>query len=281
MTSFARALVVYVDRHAYLIHQTVALYESLLFSRAEDTELVCFGPPPVLECLPKGPRLRKLPQDPHVGAAEYPYLNSIACFAGPGSDGLDEYEHVLKTDVDTFVTPAWNRFRPAEFVCGRGAYVHSQAVRDHLHRVAEQLGLRHEGRHNLGSTLYGTPARVKQVCALATDVTRHLLATEFHEEPGAWPEWFRGVSSMYATEIAMNHLEPHLLQDGESLDFPSHQDELLDSRPHIHCWHTTAHYSKLNWIDGFYRVRAEAELDLRRVPDYGLAMAQRARARGY
>lgn len=271
-----RALVVFADRHDYLLHQTAALYESLLHSQCVDTDLVCFGPADVLSRLPVGAQLRKIEQAAHRLAPGYGFINSIACFNGPGSEVLAGYRQLLKTDVDTFVTPAWTTFMPSGFLCGRGAYVHSQDVRDRLLRLAADMGLTHRGWHNLGSTLLGPPARVREVCALATRITEHLLETEFRHDPGRWPEWFRGVSSMYATELALNHLVPDLVQAGDALDFPSHHDEPTGAHPHLHCWQVTAHYSKLHWIDGLYAPRAESTLDLGRIPDFCLAMAQRA-----
>lgn len=258
------------------MHQTVALYESLLHARCIDTELVCFGQADVLSRLPDGPQLRKLVQAPHRLAPDYGFINSISCFNGAGSELLEDYEQLIKTDVDTFVTPAWKHFRPIGFHCGRGAYVHSQEVRDRLLHLSTQMGCTHRGWHNLGSTLVGAPTRVREVCALATRITEHLLEIEFRDDHGHWPSWFRGVSSMYATEVALNHLVPDLVQSGDALDFPSHHDEPTEAHPHVHCWQVTSHYSKLNWIDHLYPHRPEDTLDLGRVPDFCLAMAQRA-----
>jgi hypothetical protein len=255
------------------------LYQSLLFSAAHDTDLVCFAPEDVLPRLPDGPQLVKVRQAPHELAPAYGFINSIACFNGAGSEVLERYGRILKTDVDTFITPAWNGFRPAGFVCGTGAYVHSQDVRDRLEALSARLGYVHRGRHNLGATLFGDTARVRRVCDDATRITEHLLTVEFASEHGQWPEWFRGVASMYATEIALNHHEPELEHAPADLDFPSHSPDEIAAHAHIHCWYTTGHYSKHKWIDGLYPLPDEAQLDMGRIPDYCLAMAARAARR--
>lgn len=274
-----RALAVFADRPSYLVHQTVALYESLLYSGAVDTHLVCFGPADVLARLPDGPGMVKVEQDAHPLAQRYAFINSLSCLTGPGSGVLDGYDMVLKTDVDTFVTPAWAGWQVQGVLCGQGAYVHSDEVKLRLRALAQRFGCRHEGRHNLGSTIFGPPKRVRAVAALAMRLTEHLLDVEFAQDQGAWPGWFVGVSSMYATEVALNHLEPDLLCDANLLDYPSDGPGQVAEHPHVHCWHRKVHYSKHNWIDGLYEIRPEADLDLTRVPDYCLAMAQRAASR--
>ena len=274
-----RAAVVYVDRPVRLIEQAKALYQSLLYSQAPDTDLVCFGPRDALAQMPEGPQLIKCVQEPHVLAPQYGFINSISCFNGTGHEILNSYAYLLKTDVDTFLTPAWRQFSLKGFACGAGAYVHSQDVRERLHRLSQQFGYTHRGRHNLGSTLWGPPALMKSVCLVACELTQYLITVEFAQDKGVWPHWYRGVSSMYATEVALNHFVPDLIELHDNLDYPSTSTESITKHPHIHCWHTRDDYSKFKWIEGHYVGRTQDQLNVDVIRDYCLTMALRAQAK--
>ena len=161
LRSSRRAVAVYVDRKGFLIHQTKALWASVLQSGAADTDLVCFGPAEALDPLPDHANLIKVAQPQHRLGASYGFINSIACFEGPLADVLDDYAWVLKSDVDTFLTPAWNGWRPEGFRFGIGRYVHDEATRQGIRDLAAAFDCVHRGVHNIGSTYYGTPADVR------------------------------------------------------------------------------------------------------------------------
>lgn len=271
-----RAIAAYVDDVPSLIGQTKCLFESLKHIQAEDTDLVAFGPAAALEKLPNHPQLVKVVQPPHRLAKEYGFINSIYCLNGPGSEVLDNYEYVLKSDVDTFLTPAWNQFHPTSFTCGQGLYSNSDRVRDNCRLLAQRFGLNHHGRHNLGSTLYGNTQKVRAVGALATTLCEHLLEVEFKADPGAWPDWYRGVSSMYATEVALNHLVAGLDGPNRMLDYYSTSTDPVETAPHIHCWHTNEPFSKFIFEAGLYD-HMDIPQDISQIRSYCLAMALRSK----
>ena len=130
----------------------LALRESWLCMASQNTDLVAIGPGNVLAQLPDD--LVKIEQRP---AADdpiwqgYKYINAIACLNGPGSEQLERYTHLLRTDADTFITPAWHDFRPAAFTFGSGGYA-NEDVPERLRALAERLGLVHRGHANVGST---------------------------------------------------------------------------------------------------------------------------------
>jgi hypothetical protein len=271
-----RALVAYVDDRLDLIRQASALYQSLIYSGSTDTDLVLFGPSAALDRIPDGLYLVKCVQDPHPLASQYGFINSLHCFTAPGHEILNKYRRLLKTDVDTFVTPAWNSYYPARLSCGQGGYSNSQDVRDRCKLLAESKGLVHKGLHNLGSTIWGETSLVKDLCRLATELTEHLIQTEFATEKGEWPNWYWGVSSMYATEVAMNHLVQEIDGPSDHLDFSSTSDDDTASHPHIHCWHVDRMFSKHAFQNGAYQ-DTEDGLDLSVTHDYCLAMSLRGR----
>ena len=273
---YRRAIVRYVENAGSLIAQTKMLLESLKFIAAPDTDLVIFGPQQALDQLPDHRILIKVKRERHPYAHDYGFLNSIFCLNGPGSEVLDNYAYLLRSDVDVFLTPAWLHFHPQRMMCGIGQYCHSDEVKQKCIRLAEKFNLTHRGWHNLGSTLYGPAQQVRAVCRLATMLCEYLIDTEFRQDPGAWPNWFRGVSSMYAGEIALNHLVPDLDGPSPLLDYFSASSESIHTYPHIHCWHSEEKYSKFAWDRGEYANCTEATLNIEVIHDYCLTMALRS-----
>lgn len=277
-----RAIAGYVDATDELIEQSHMLYESVKHVGDSDTDLVLFTHPDAVPRVPCGPHVIVVPQTPMSARPElstYKFVNSIACMNGDGAETLDAYDYVLKSDLDTFITPAWRNFHPRRFTTGRGAYAEEAVTREGCRRVAATLGYRHYGRHNLGSTFYGTTPLVRTICATATEICRWLVTVEFRDDPGSWPQWFRGVASMYATEIALNHWVPDLDGPTELLDHQSSSYCSVHEYPHVHCWHGDHVYSKRKWAAGAYAEQTSAGLDLQVIWQYCLAMALRSAGR--
>ncbi|MBI1292901.1 hypothetical protein GC173_16935 [bacterium] len=276
-----RAVALFVEDRDNLILQSHCLHQSWRHIGAKDTDLVFMGPRTALERLPDD--VVKVVQPAATDNPEwrgYVYVNSIACLAHPSASVLDDYDAVLRTDVDTFLTPAWNRFRPEGLFSGLGHYCNDDETSANLRRIAREQGLTHRGVTNIGSTLYGPPGLLRDICRLATELSLYIRTVEFKDHPGAWPGWYGAVATLYATEIAVNHLDSGFSVPGEHLlDYYSESADPVDDHPHIHCWHTDQLFSKFVFCDGGYRDVDEASLDLGVIREYCLAMALRARRR--
>ena len=146
-------------------------------------------------------------------------------------------------------------------------------MRENIRRIAHRFGYAHRGVSNIGSTIYGPPKLVREVCRLATDLTRYIRTVEFKSDRGEWPGWYWGVSSLYGTEIAVNHLVPSFQSPTRKLDYDSTSAELVDEHPHIHCWHTDKLFSKFKFYDGAYDGIDPSSLDLNVIREYCLSMA--------
>jgi hypothetical protein len=271
-----RAIVCFVPDNRHLIQQALALRHSWLHIRSPDTDLVMMGPAGVLARLPDDVvKIEQRCADEDPVWRGYPYANSIACMNGGGAERLDRYTHLLRTDVDTFVTPAWNDFYPTGFVTGHGAYSNDDNVRQRIRVIAARYGLVHRGLTNIGSTWYGPTGVVRQASAFAEMLTKHLVSHEFADDEGAWPGWYRGVALLYAGEIAVNHCAPDA-ERSALLDAFSTSPEPTSNYVHIHCWHTPERFSKHAFMAGKY-TRADARnLDLDVVRDYCMAMSFRS-----
>jgi hypothetical protein len=268
-----RAIVCFVEDNRHLIQQMLALRRSWRYVNSDDTDLVVMGPSDVLAHLPDD--LVKIEQRPTADDPvwrDYRYVNSIACMNSLGAERLDRYTHLLRTDVDTFVTPSWNQFHPAEFTFGEGAYSNDDDVRQRIRAIAAQYGLVHRGFTNVGSTWYGPTDVVRRACAFSEMLTRHLLEHYFASQEGVWPGWYRGVALLYAGEIAVNHCAPEA-QRSDLLEGSSASRESILRYAHLHCWHTDEKFSKHWFMSGRYtRVDAQ-DLDLSIVRDYCMSLS--------
>ena len=175
-----RAIVCFVEDNPHLIQQVLALRLSWHYADSPDTDLVVMGPAEVLAGLPDD--LVKIAQRPAADDPvwrDYRYINAVACLNGEGAALLDRYSHLLRTDADTFITPAWNQFSPSQFTFGNGSYIHDEDVPRRIRDVAARFGLTHRGITNVGSTWYGPTELVRQVAALTEMLTKHILTHDF------------------------------------------------------------------------------------------------------
>lgn len=268
-----RALVCFVEDQPHLIQQLLALRLSLLNADCLDTDLVVMGPEAVLEGLPED--LVKIAQQPAADDpvwGGYRTINALACLNGAGADQLDHYSHLLRTDVDCFITPAWNEFSPTVFTVGKGGYANDQDVQQRIRAVADEYGLVHRGITSVGSTWYGPTEVVRRAAAFTEMLTKHMLTHDFARDPGQWPGWYRGVAMKYAAEIAINHCAPDA-QQSELLDASSASAEPITRYAHIHCWHTDQLFSKHAFMQGQYTREDIGDDSVSIVKNYCLALS--------
>lgn len=264
-----RAIVTFIENKKHLLLQFYCLYASIKEINCKDTDLVVFCPKDIIDMLPndcikiecEAASKLKIWQN-------YYFINSVECLSGEKGEFLKYYDYVIRSDADTFFTPAWNNFYPQLYTVGQGGYVNDDYTREKLMSIANTLGLRHQGKFNLGSTNYGNGALVKDVCNLTTFVARYILDHEFKENEGEWPGWYRGVILLYANEIAINHMVDDVIVDGEKLDFGSASNESIYNHPHIHCWHTNDIFSKFTFEHGGYDNIKIEDLNSEIVCDY-------------
>ena len=271
-----RAIVCFVEDNAHLVQQTLALRHSWLHVQSPDTDLVVMGPRDVLARLPDDVvkiEQRVVADDPEWFG--YRYINALASLNGAAGQQLERYAYILRADVDTFITPAWNTFYPTGFVCGQGGYSNDDDIRQKLRAIAADFGLVHRGLTNVGSSWYGPTALVRRVSALAEMLVRYILSRYFASDEGAWPGWYRGVTLLYASEIAVNHCVPEARKT-ELLDFFSTSRASTHDYPHIHCWHTDEKFSKHWFMSRRYTSEDAQNLDLDVIADYCMAMSFRS-----
>jgi hypothetical protein len=267
-----RAVIIFLENKNELLLQFGCLYTSYQYIEAKDTDLIVYGPKDVLHLLPDD--CIKVEYSP--GESNYPFIHSISHIVYGENAFLNKYDYILRTDVDTFLTPAWNSFFPSGFTVGRGYYALNQDVEKKILHTANALRLTHKGIHNIGTSHYGPPQLIRNVCELSVYVAAYLLSTDFSSNEGKWPGWYKGVTTMYSNEIAINHLIDALQIYPEEIDFDSTSADTILKHPHIHCWHTDRPFSKFEFAFGNYNHLAIDKLNINCIKDYCIYISLKA-----
>ncbi|KAF0705790.1 Aste57867_6947 [Aphanomyces stellatus] len=140
------------------------------------TDIVIFtdGPIPALaglNCRPANVRTSRAAPNRRVVVSTYHRLalsqhydfgDSIHA-AAQDEPAVVPYDWLLRTDVDTFLTPAFATWRPDSMTVGRGAYMFSPTNLARLTRVGAAMALLDAGLENIGST-----------CGASTHAAAHL-----------------------------------------------------------------------------------------------------------
>ena len=114
------------------------------------------------------------------GAQSYAFAYSITFVLTPEAEFLADYDWVLRTDLDTFVTPLFASWIPRSFAVGTHlGYGKTQEQQEKLHAVSRALGLRHRGMTHLGASWYAKPGDLKVAAQLTTEVLEYLLEHVF------------------------------------------------------------------------------------------------------
>lgn len=210
---------------------------------------------------------------------QYGFINSIWAAAAPETAFVAQYRWVLRADQDTFAGPLLHQLIERGIPGGgRGEYDFAPETREHLKQVVRHLGLRDQGWRNICS-LFGPGRFVRDVSTLAMVVTRHMLAHSYVWEAdgqGTWPQWWRGVTSMYANEIALNELADGTFVHTTKVDYKADRNERA-CVAHIHPFQAAGTmFNKWDWNGGKYdKVHVN---DVTSVPNFAVKMARRGRA---
>ncbi|WP_250497433.1 hypothetical protein [Caballeronia sp. ATUFL_F1_KS39] len=258
MKNHRTGILVYVDNAATMLEEFSWLYKSLIFSGATATcDLIAVCHPDALKKLPSNDRIRYITAlpfaDEHAAWSDYKFINSVANLVSPAVfDLCREYEYILKTDCDTFVTSALVEFEPSGLCLGFGAYAYSESVRRKLAECSERWGFPHNGTHNVGASVLGPTEMVLNFLASQMENCERLLQEEFADFTGEWPGWSKQVLTMYAGELALRLTYPQRCSLGLLDHFTSGDRKIASDVLHIHAWHTDSYWSKHDFRAGNY-----------------------------
>ncbi|WP_250536310.1 hypothetical protein [Caballeronia sp. AZ10_KS36] len=273
-------ILVYIDNSEQMLEEFGWLYKSVIYSGVlESGGIVAVCHPAIATRLPEDARIETIPSVPYAERNPpwhgYGYINSVANLAEPAvSEACARFDYILKTDCDTFVTPALRDFRPSGLCAGFGAYAYDASVRARLSDISARWGYPHTGLHNVGASLLGPSEWLRNYLAAQTEACNRLLDEEFRDFEGAWPGWCKQVLTMYAGELALRLTYPQACTLG-LLDHFSFADRKLGSDVlHIHAWHTDTYWSKHRYRKGEYAHMALEDIDIRSIAGYCHWLAQ-------
>ena len=251
-------IVVYVDNTATMIEEFSWLYKSLIFSGATAAcDIIAVCNPDALNKLPAEKHIRYIAAPPFADSnaewSDYKFINSVANLISPDvSDVCREYDFILKTDCDTFVTSELASFQPSGLCLGFGAYAYAESVRRKLTECSQRWGYPHGGTHNVGASVYGPTGMVLDFLNAQMTSCERLLQEEFTDFIGEWPGWSKQVLTMYAGELALRLTYPQRCCLGLLDHFTSGDRKLASDVLHIHAWHTESYWSKHDFREGKY-----------------------------
>lgn len=87
---------------------------------------------------------------------------------------------------------------------------------------------------------------------LSNSIALLFVGIENLPEIGQWPKWWRGVTSLYAASIAINHFYASRLghqHESSALDHPSHATDSIWKTWHVHCLHNAMNFAKFQHRD--------------------------------
>lgn len=250
------AILVYIDHSEKCITEFSWLWKSwLMWDINESWDIVAFTHPAAVEEVESKfghDNLMVVPQQPQHEIDDfwddYRFVNSFAFFQNPENvEKVANYKMLMKTDCDTFLTRNFKNFKPWQdrIYVGIGAHNSSNhgdkkllwAIKERLYNISKSLNLRYSGISHVGATWVMSAPIMVQATKTQFTLTRFLLEKGWAlGETGHWPGWFRGVASMYAGELAINHWSHSGQIHLGSFDVWCAGNEISGVDLHIHAW---------------------------------------------
>lgn len=245
----------------------------------KNCDIVIFGPSEALDKVKDATYIHKHKYNPVSYNKEffnYHYANSIT-YLSDNKSILMEYEYIFKSDADVFLCPSISDVHPDTFTTGTG-YYSSQEIVEKLVEIANQKKIKYRNYFNIGATWYGKTNPVLEVAELTKQIMLELLAEYFSSDWGVWPHWYGGVCSMYASDLAINHLIDSLTITNK-IDYSSAGTNPVNDTYSAHCLHTENQFSKFLFYpkDSIYRNKDISNIDISTVNNYCLYIAETSR----
>ena len=257
-----KAIIVYVDNNSNGLDEYMWLYKSWYINKLyKEYDVIVYCNPRIEDQIPKHPNVitRKMVPVYEIDDfwKEYKFVNSFAMF----NDASEiewiskKYDFLLKTDADVFLTENLLGLNPSKTIIGMGGYMQdctSEEVKLNLDRIRNNLNLNDSGINHIGASIFGKTDIVLTIVRNHFVVTKYILSNEWKDGNGKWPCWFKGVCSMYAIHLVVNHFLNIQSINLWGLDDLCWQNDISKNTYHIHAWHSHEDFSKHKWFEGYY-----------------------------
>lgn len=191
----------------------------------------------------------------------YRYAKSLE-FIESNKHILNEYDYLIKTDTDIFVTKNLNDYKFSDKISFRpGAYSLTEKCIEETYELAKKFGyLNYKKMFNSGATLVGPSSDIINIISLSNDLCKKIfyyLCPDGNYGSTVDNTWLKslyaGTSTMIATEIIISSIfDENKFIITDSIDANCFSDSTLKEIFHIHQWHGEGFYSKFNARDGHY-----------------------------
>jgi len=224
----------------------------------ERFEFVIFAHPDISHLITKRKNVRVISYNLRTDNYydQYPYGKSLK-FINDCRGLLSTYNYIIKTDTDVFFTESLNSFQfDQRITTGKNTYIYPNHLTKELEKLAEGFGYNASITGDMFSTIVGPSQDIINIFGKADYLSRKIY-NSFDNE-GIWMETlFRGVSSMYATEIVISSEYQGRINISDRFDAHSNIIDPNDYRPwdyfyHIHQYHTDEMFSKFKAREGEY-----------------------------
>lgn len=280
------AITVYVDDHKNMIEEFEWLYKSFIYSgNYINSDIVAFCNPSVINKLDLNILNDKnvviVPSIPISSIdniwSNYKFINSVYFLITEEAKILLNYKYTLSTDADEFLTKNMINFRPHLHTFGLGHYIFEGDTysRNKIENIIKKLNLKYNFIHNVGQSYMYETQHVINFRNLQYQVSKHLMLNEFENE-GQWGSWFKGVITMYASEITANQLGTANVLINMLDSYCMSNNKIGNNILLIHAWHTEQFFSKHKFRKGEYDNINVDELDIEIVNNYCLFLAKKS-----
>ena len=251
-----KAIVVYVDNVDKIIIEFSWLWKSWqLYSLNEEYDLVVYYHPDVEEKLKEFTDIVKIPMKPIRLSSVYPFLNSHYFCLDEWSEPLKRYDYIMKTDCDVFLTKNLKGYTPSKIHVGMGLYYLPNEIKkiEYLQYLSKELNLNYKFLTLIGTSFFGESKDIINIVKGQISITEAILEKYSKEERFIECGFDRGISSMIAGELVINHMcsNQHIILynlDGLCWETTPLGTNIL----HIHAWHTFEKWSKFHFHENKY-----------------------------
>ncbi len=251
-----KAICVYLDDSDKMEIELSWLYKTwILHSLDTDFDLVVFYNPLAEKRLNTFDNIVKHAMPPIRYANEYPFLNSHYFCLQESAHKISNYEYILKTDCDVFLTHNLKRYIPSKILIGEAGYysVPTQKILETIKFISEFFGFHYKYYPQVGASFFGKSNEVITITANQALLTEKILDLfELHGDQ-VINGLDKGISSMLAGEIIVNHcfVNQHIMLYAlDSLCWET--TEIGSNVLHIHAWHSSQKWSKHAFFRGEY-----------------------------
>jgi len=257
-----KAIVVYIDNNDTIVEEFSWLYKTwMLYKLYNEYDIVVYHNPDVVDKIPNHPNIEKVSSVPmdikNPMWKNYKFVNSFSMFNDVDECNrmVDKYDYILKTDCDVFLTENMLGQEPETIMIGRGGYMtrESDVVIENLRRIQGKLKLNYNHHNHIGASIFGKTKHIVKIVKYHFLITEYLLKNEWLDgNNGEWPGWYKGVASMYAIHLVVNHFLHSQDIRLNALDDLCWNNKITKDVLHIHAWHGDYDFSKHKWRNGEY-----------------------------